>query len=385
MVPLGLVARELAQPARRNDRGAVALPRTDSLVSVHSYASMFPKEVIVIGTSMGGIEALKTIVAGLPPDFSAAVCIVLHVGAHGLGLLPEILHRAGPLPASNARDGQEIEAGHIYVAPADHHLLVESSGHLRLSHGPKENRTRPAVDPLFRSAAVAFGSRVIGVVLTGWLDDGTAGLWAVKERGGTAIVQDPNDALAASMPQSALKHVAVDHCVPLQEIAPLLVRLTTAPAREKGTQPMSKLMETEVRIAREERAMDTGLEEVGVPAPYACPECHGVLLQLKEGSNLRFRCHTGHAYSIESLLSELTEKTEEVLWTAIRSIEETVLLLRRMSSQLVEHQHHPAAETMLQRAYAAQQRADLVRKAVFTHEKISSEGLSFPKAHLTHG
>ena len=152
---------------------------------------MLNKDVIVIGTSAGGIEAMKALAGGLSPDLKAALLVVLHMGANGLGILPEILERAGPLPAANARDGEAIRPGRIYVAPPDHHLLLEPSGHVRLSRGPKENRFRPAVDPLFRSAAHAFGPRVIGVVLTGFLDDGTAGLWAIKARGGTAVVQHP--------------------------------------------------------------------------------------------------------------------------------------------------------------------------------------------------
>src|SRR3954452_9488941 len=201
------------------------------------------RDLIVIGTSMGGMEALKTLVAGLPADLPAAVCVVLHVGAYGIGLLPKILAEAGPLPAVNARDRMEIEPGHIYVAPPDQHLVIERPGLLRLSRGPKENRTRPAIDPLFRSAAVAYGPRAIGVVLTGWLDDGTAGLWAIKEQGGIAIVQHPEDALAPDMPLTALKPVASTHCVPLKEIPPLLSRLAQAPTEAKGIKPVPKDMQ----------------------------------------------------------------------------------------------------------------------------------------------
>jgi two-component system chemotaxis response regulator CheB len=273
--------------------------------------SMPNKDLIVIGTSLGGIEALKVLVSTLPQDLEASLFVVLHLGASGPDLLPEILERSGRLPASNATDGEAIKPGHIHVAPPDHHLLLESSDQVRITRGPKENRCRPAVDPLFRSAAHAFGARVIGVILTGRLDDGTAGLRAVKECGGTAIVQHPDDALALGMPRSALAHVAVDHCVPLKRIAPLLVQLTRAPAGEKGTTPVSKSRETDVHIAKEDHAFKGGITEWGEPSIYACPECHGVLLQRKEGSNLRFRCHTGHAYSQETLRAEVTERTQE--------------------------------------------------------------------------
>ncbi|HEX8116560.1 MAG TPA: chemotaxis protein CheB, partial [Pyrinomonadaceae bacterium] len=168
------------------------------------------KEIVVVGASTGGIDALKALAGGLPRDFKAAVLVVLHTAPYGLGILPEILERAGPLPASNARDWEQLRPGHIYIAPPDYHLLVERSGYARVTQGPKENRFRPAVDPLFRSAAYAFGPRVVGVVLTGWLDDGTAGLHAVKKRGGATVVQHPDDALAPSMPLNALKHVEVD-------------------------------------------------------------------------------------------------------------------------------------------------------------------------------
>jgi two-component system, chemotaxis family, protein-glutamate methylesterase/glutaminase len=325
---------------------------------------MLNKGLIVIGTSAGGIEAMKVVAGGLPADLKAALFVVLHMGANGLGILPEILARAGPLAAANARDGEPIRPGRIYCAPPDHHLLLEPSGHVRLSRGPEENRFRPAVDPLFRSAAYAFGPRVVGVVLTGFLDDGTAGLWAIKERGGTAVVQNPEEALAPSMPRSALQHVPVDHCVPLTEMAPLLAELARTPIKEKGALPVPKRLETEVKIAQEDNALEAGIIQWGEPSLYACPECHGVLLQLKEGTNLRFRCHTGHAYAREALRAEYSERTEGALCNAIRSMEETVLLLRGMGAQ----GHGQAATALEQKARETQRRADLVRQAVMPHE-----------------
>jgi two-component system chemotaxis response regulator CheB len=241
------------------------------------------KDIIVIGASSGGIDALKELFAALPRDLKASVFIALHVAPYSLGILPEILERAGSMPASNATDMEQIEPGHIYVAPPDFHLLVEPSGYVRVTRGPRENRFRPAIDPLFRSAAHAFGPRVVGVILTGWLDDGMAGLWAVKERGGTAIVQHPDDSYAPAMPLNAIKHVEVDHILPLKEIAPLLVRLTEAPVDEEGGRAVSKEMEIEVKIAREDNALDSGILKWGEPSFYACPECHGVLLTFEGG------------------------------------------------------------------------------------------------------
>ncbi len=333
------------------------------------------RDIIVIGTSSGGIEALKELVAGLPQELNAAVFITLHVAPYSLGILPEILERAGPLPASNAKDWEHFERGHIYIAPPDHHLIVEEAGHVRVTRGPRENRFRPAIDPLFRSAAHAFGPRVIGVIMTGWLDDGTAGIWAVKQRGGTTIVQHPEEAFAPAMPLNAIKHVEIDHIIPLKEIAPLLVRLTSETAAEEGAYPVSEEMETEVKIAREDNAIESGIERWGKPSLYACPECHGVLLQLKEGENVRFRCHTGHAYSVDALLAEFTERTEDSLWNAIRALEENVILMRHLATHFDEREQNGYAEELLKKAEEAQHRANLVRQAVMSHEKLSKNRL----------
>jgi two-component system, chemotaxis family, protein-glutamate methylesterase/glutaminase len=323
------------------------------------------KEIVVIGASTGGIDALKIIASGLPAEFAASVLIVLHVSPHGLGILPEILMRSGPLPATNARDWEQLKPGHIYVAPPDYHLLIERGGYARVTQGPKENRFRPAVDPLFRSAAYAFGPRVVGVVLTGWLDDGTAGLHAVKECGGTAVVQHPEDALAPSMPLSAMKHVEVDHCVPLEEIAPLLVRLTKTPAAEEGEYPVPDRIETEVRIAMEDQAVN--VMKWGEPSLYACPECHGVLLQLLEGSHLRFRCHTGHAYSADSLAAEMAEKSEESLWAAVRSIREQAMLLRLLAEHQAGHDNAAQAENLARKAEELERNSGLLSQAAMSH------------------
>ncbi|MDQ3744203.1 MAG: chemotaxis protein CheB, partial [Acidobacteriota bacterium] len=278
------------------------------------------KDIIVVGTSAGGIEALKTIAGGLPRDFPASVFVVLHTSPESPGILADILARAGALPASNAVDGERIQPGRIYVAPPDRHLIIEPN-RVRLTRGPKENRFRPAVDPLFRSAAQVYGPRVVGVVLTGYLDDGTAGLWAVKRLGGTAVVQDPSDALVDSMPLSALHPVNVDYCVPLAEVAPLLVRLS-GEAAEEGAREVPEETKIEVNIAKAANALNAGVLKLGEPSLYACPECHGVLLQLKEENRIRFRCHTGHAYSPESLIAEIDEAIEDSLWSALRSVEE---------------------------------------------------------------
>jgi len=180
--------------------------------------------LFVIGASLSGIDALSRLMGQLPADFPAPIFIAQHVASHSPGLLPHILSQAGRLPAVHPRNADLIQAGRVYVAPPDRHMLVEK-GYVKLSHGPHENLARPAIDPLFRSAAVAYGPAVVGVVLTGQLDDGTAGLLAIKDRAGTTIVQDPAEASASSMPQSALQHVPVDHCLGLDDMAALLVML----------------------------------------------------------------------------------------------------------------------------------------------------------------
>jgi two-component system chemotaxis response regulator CheB len=321
-----------------------------------------PKDIIVVGASAGGIEALRVLVGALPADLPASIFIVLHTSPEAPGMLADILDRFGTLPATSAEDGELIRTGRIYVAPPDHHLLLEPN-RVRVTRGPKENRFRPAVDPLFRSAAQTYGPRVVGVILTGYLDDGTAGLWTVKQMGGTAVVQDPAGALVPFMPLNAVTHVRVDYCLPLEGIAPLLVRLTTE-AEEEGVYQVPKEVDIEVNIAKEQKALDAGVLQLGEPSSYACPECHGVLLQRKEGTLFRFRCHTGHAYSIESLLSDITEKMDDALWNSIRAFEEGELFMRHMAEHLGQGENSQSAESFLKRADEAKRRANLMRQAI---------------------
>ena len=203
---------------------------------------MANRDIIVMGASAGGLPAFNGIIKQLPHDLNAAVFIVWHVSPYSRSMLPEILSRAGKLEVKHPADGESIQPGKIYVARPDRHLLLEA-GRVRLTKGPKENRFRPAVDPLFRSAAYAYGARVVGVVLTGALDDGTAGLWAIKDRGGIAVVQDPAEAEQPSMPSSALNNVQVDYCLPLSEIPPLVVTLTQQSVGEQDGSPVSKQLE----------------------------------------------------------------------------------------------------------------------------------------------
>jgi two-component system chemotaxis response regulator CheB len=332
---------------------------------------MSGRDIVVVGTSAGGVEALRALVGGLPADFPGSVFIVMHTAPDSPGVLAQILDRAGKLPAANASNRERIRPGRVYVAPPDMHMLLEP-GVVRLTRGPKENRFRPAVDPLFRSAAAVYGPRVVGVILTGGLDDGTSGLWAVKRLGGVAVVQDPEEAFMPSMPQSALGQVEVDYKLPLAEIPPLLARLASKTVAEQGGYEVPEELNIEVKTTMEDNGLEAGVTRLGSPSVFTCPECHGTLLQLKEDGRTRYRCHTGHAYSADSLLAELTESVEETLWSAIRSIDESAMLMRHMAEH-VRESDAPAAARFLEKAGDAERRSGLVRRAVFDHEHLSEE------------
>ncbi len=283
------------------------------------------KHLVVIGASSGGIEALRILMAGLAPDFPAPICVVVHLSPHSPGLLDLILGRAGALPVTNARDGERLRQGHVYVAPPDHHLTIEP-GIARVTKGPHENRFRPAVDPLFRSAAQVYGPGTIGVLISGNLDDGTAGLWCVKQMGGVAIVQDPGEAQFPSMPQSALDQVAIDHVVPIAAPPALLARLVARSVPPSKEDAVPAHIDIEIKIANAENAVDAGVRQLGDPSSYACPDCHGVLLAVSEAGRIRFRCHTGHAHSAESLLAAMNEGIDRSLWSTIRAMESGLLM-----------------------------------------------------------
>jgi two-component system chemotaxis response regulator CheB len=331
---------------------------------------MRSKHIVVIGASAGGLEALRALVGALDPDFAAPICVVLHTSPQSPGLLDGILTRSGRLEATNAINGERLRPGHIYVAPPDFHLVIEP-GIVRVTKGPRENRFRPAIDPLFRSAGQVYGPAAIGVILTGSLDDGTDGLSAIKRLGGCAIVQDPMEALFPSMPQHAIDHVEVDYILPLAQIAPMLVRLTTAAVEPAAHAMVPEQIQVEVKIAMEHNPLDAGLERIGKPSDYACPECHGVLLELKDGARTKFRCHTGHAYSIASLLAAIAEGIEDSLWTAVRALEEGQLLMMRMAEHLQSSHNDGQAEQLIDRANEARNQSEAIRKLVMQREPVS--------------
>ncbi len=316
--------------------------------------------VIAIGASAGGVEALTQVVRTLPPDLSAAVFIVLHIPAYGASVLPDILSRKGPLPASHPADGEAILPGRIYVAPPDHHLLVDE-GRVRVTRGPSENGHRPAVDPLFRSAARACGPNAVGVILSGTLDDGTAGLLAIKQRGGFTVVQDPEEALFSGMPRSAVENVDTDAVVPAAEIGPMLALLTRRPLAEMASAPAE--LETEVGVA--EMNMDAAEQpRAGTPSGFTCPECHGALWEVEDGELTRFRCRTGHAYSPDSLIAQQSQDLENALWVAFRALEESAALADRLCERAQGRGHGLTAERFHAQADDARQRAEIVRLAL---------------------
>lgn len=339
---------------------------------------MLPHHLIVVGASAGGLLPLRHLAATLPADFPAALCIVTHIPAHTPSHLPFILSRAGPLPATHPQDGEEILPGHIYCAPPDHHLLIEE-GRLRVKKGPKENRVRPAIDTLFRSAAYGEGTNVIGVLLSGMLDDGTSGLWTVKHFGGTAIVQDPREAEFDSMPRSALTQVEVDHTVSADNLGALLVTLTAGPPSDpqetRVSEEARQRVGIEVSIASSANAFRKGVMDFGRVTPQTCPECGGVLVQIKEGGFTRYRCHTGHAYTGDALLVSVTEHIEETLWRTMRTLEEATLLLENTGQEFGEAGDLRLADIYARKAREVEARTRLIFASVVENENLSVENL----------
>jgi two-component system, chemotaxis family, protein-glutamate methylesterase/glutaminase len=330
------------------------------------------RDIVVLGASAGGVEALTDLVSTLAPDLPASVFVVLHTAPHSPGYLAEILSRAGPLRAIYARDNEEFERGGIYVAPPDLHLLLEPPQCMRLIRGARENRTRPAVDPLFRSAALGFGARVIGAVLSGNLDDGTAGLLGIKMCGGLTLIQDPQQALVYSMPESARRTVQIDHCKSAKELGVLISELTRAqaPAAPKGDATMRRNLGLELKLMQGGNGEE--LVQLGDPSLFTCPECHGMLVRLRDKQQVRFRCHTGHAYSADALLAAMTQANEEAFWNNIRTLQETAMLMKH----LAEHWSvldASVARDFSSRADAMQEKAAAVRRLAKDSEAFSKD------------
>jgi two-component system, chemotaxis family, protein-glutamate methylesterase/glutaminase len=318
------------------------------------------RNLVVIGGSAGAIEAVREILRRLPGELPAAICVVIHSSPDGPSLLPQVLGRSSNLPTAFARHDEPIETGRVYIAPPDQHLLV-SNGRLHLTRGPRENGFRPAVDPLFRSAASARRSGVLSVIVSGALNDGTYGAMLVKRAGGLVIVQDVQDALVASMPRSVLDNVAVDYSLPCAEIGPLLNRLVREPAIGGGA--MSPIEENSEPAEGQNR----GVHPQGVngpPSPYTCPDCGGALWELQNGELLRYQCHIGHGYTAETLAVDQEYRFETAMWTAARVLEQTASLHRRMAERADRGNLAGVAADYRRRADEADEQGDLLREAL---------------------
>lgn len=338
---------------------------------------MYPKDhIIVVGASAGGVESLITFVSSLPHDLPAAIFVVQHLSPNYVSALPQILSKNGSLPAGHPKDGEKIQAGRIYVASPDRHLLIEHDRVL-VKKGPKENRFRPSIDALFRSAAYSYGPQVIGIVLSGALDDGTSGLWSIKRLNGTTIVQEPSEAAFDSMPFSALEQVEIDYCISVHEMGDLVSKLTKKPRKERteDTTADREKMKIEISVGADGDAFRKGIMNVGSLTPFTCPECHGVLVQIEEGEISRYRCHTGHAYSRSSLLSEIMLKVDESYWSAMRSLEEATMLLDRMGRDMSERGHDASAALFFERGKTTEEHSRRLREMVLTGKLFSGDSV----------
>lgn len=329
--------------------------------------------LFVVGASAGGMDALTRLVAQLPRGFSAPVFVVQHMSPDATGdALVGAMNKHGELPCTHGRDGERFVAGHIYVAPSDHHMMI-GKGQIMVTKGAQENRSRPAIDPLFRSAAVAYGDRVIGALLTGYLDDGTAGLTAIKRCGGITVVQDPKDAAYPDMPQNAINQVKVDHCVPLATMGALFAKLLQ---RKLGKRkPVPKDIAIEARIAERVLSDLASVEALGEQVPFNCPGCGGVLWKVGDDASPRYRCHTGHAYTAPVLLAEQTEKIEETLWVALRMFEERRNLLVSMGKA----KNGPSQRSASERAKQSEIHIGRIRAMLRSDEKATNDDVASSK------
>lgn len=319
--------------------------------------------IIVLGASAGGIEAVSDLLVQLPEGLAAAIFVVIHLSSESPSMLATIFDRRTPLKAVEAKNGEEIENGYVYVAPPDHHLLIKDSIMLT-TRGPKENRTRPAIDPLFRSAASEYGSRVIGVLLSGMLDDGVSGLNAIKNNNGITIVQNPEDALFSDMPQRAINTVKIDYTLPVSKMGALINKLVNDPVNGKPN-PSDEL-KNEIEIAK------TGTYNSHYepnPGPvYTCPECNGPLTEIKDGNLTRYRCITGHAYTAANLLAQQNEVFEAALFAALRILEERANLLDRMSNDNPPKMHSNTYTDLKRKADDARKHAKVIRDIILKRE-----------------
>jgi two-component system chemotaxis response regulator CheB len=334
---------------------------------------MANRDIVAIGTSAGGVQALRFLAERFPPDFPASVLVTIHLSSQFRSVLDEVLARAGALPATFATDGEVFRKGRIYIAPPDRHLLLDGD-RLRLGAGPRENSVRPAIDPMLRSVAVCCGGRAIGVVLTGTMGDGASGLWAINRCGGMSIVQDPDDAAFSDMPQNALNLTSPDHVARLADIPALLNGLVLQPAGPSFEAP--ERIRYEVEIARTGRSSMEELDRIGKRSFFACPDCHGVMWEIEEGGLVRYRCHVGHTYSADVMAIALDENLRRALASALRALEERVKLAQNLHKQAVQNGHKLVAENWAERARDYESEMHVVRDAVEKMEDLAAASVA---------
>lgn len=327
-------------------------------------------KVVVIGTSAGGLNALKKLIGQLHKDFPLPLLVVRHISADATGnVLLNVLNKINTIKCQHAESGNNLEPGNLYLAPSDHHLMIGEDQKILVTKGAQENRYRPAIDPLFRSAAVEFGAGVIGILLTGYLDDGTAGMKAIKRCGGICIVQDPEEADYPAMPKNALINGEIDYCLPISEMGSLLYQLI--PQKLQKNIPVPKDILIETKIAERVLSDLASVNKVGHQVPFNCPGCGGVLWKVEKDSNLRYRCHVGHAYTAASLLADQTKKIEETMWTALRMFEERKNLLTTMAQE----KKGVGSRSARERAELSQVHIDRIRAILKTANSESEEDM----------
>lgn len=332
---------------------------------------MAKRDIVVIGGSTGSLSVLRQIMGDLPADLPASIFVATHVPTHSAGYLADVLGAAGPLPVSRAIDGQPLERGRVYTAVPDRHLLLVD-GIMRLGDGPRENMTRPAIDPLFRSAALAYGSRTVGVVLSGLLNDGASGLSAIKSCAGTTVVQHPLDAEADEMPLAALQATDVDNVAPAGQLGSLLAGLVSSDADAPIAPPPHLLLEVE--IAAGARLGASALMEIADPSALSCPDCNGVLSEVRNEQPLRFRCQIGHAYTAE-VLATRSHEVGNAMRIALRIMEERVTLVTRMAQDARDAGRSAVAELYEARAEEFTRYANVLREAASAALRASPQGL----------
>ncbi|MDX1838366.1 chemotaxis protein CheB [Legionella taurinensis] len=291
--------------------------------------------IVVIGTSAGGLNALKNLLSELPAEFPAPILIVKHISSTVENMLPSLLGRICKLPVIEARNNQPIQPGHIYIAPPKFHMVIDD-GHIATQEGPKVNHSRPAIDPLFYSAALHYKEKTIGILLSGMLDDGSAGLLAIKKCGGITLVQDLKEAEYPDMPKNALKNVPIDYCLNVREMAALLIELVTKKIKNNSA-PSSDIQMLELEFAMNYMpAHRVNMDEIATPSVFTCPDCQGVLWKIKDDNFERYRCHVGHAFSRDGLVDAYEQSTETALWAALRALEEKEKLAHNVAEKARE-------------------------------------------------